>query len=130
MRTSNFRCRDFNWNGYIETYKECLESPPAVASQEFKDFAAAITAKPAWATVTDLIEFFESKYSCAGVCKPALFYYSKSVEGGPPAGSCVGNLKDEINAEFGGLGAATLCSGVLLLAIFIMQYCLWYKYQP
>ena len=84
-----------------------------------------MTAKPEWATVTDLVEFFESEYDCAGICKPALFYFSKSVELGPPTGSCVGNLKDEINSEFGGLGAATLCSGVLLLAIFIMQYCLW-----
>jgi len=62
------------------------------------------------------------------VCQPALFYFNQPISLGKPTHSCIGNLKDAITAEFGGLGAATLCSGILLLLIFIMQYCLWYKY--
>jgi len=38
-------------------------------------------------------------------------------------------LKDELNDEFGGLGAATLVSGILLMLTFVFQYCLWYKYD-
>jgi len=57
-----------------------------------------------------------------------LFYLTRSVEDGKPTGSCIGNLKDELNREFAGLGAATLISGFLLLIIFMCQYCLWCKY--
>lgn len=125
IKTQSKRCRPFDFSGSIETYKDCLMRPPTAASDEFKTWAVELTKQPEWAAVADLVEFFEDNYHCSGVCKPALFYFSKSVELGLPTGSCVGNLKDAINSEFGGLGAATLCSGVLLLAIFIMQYCLW-----
>ena len=73
--------------------------------------------------------FFENTYDCAGVCQPALFSLGKSVELGRPNASCIGSLKDELNSEFGGLGAATLISGVLLMLTFVFQYCLWYKYD-
>ena len=77
----------------------------------------------------DLVTFFEDTYDCAGICEPALFYLSKSVEKGKPTGSCIGNLKDELNDEFAGLGGATLAAGIVLFGTWIMQYCLWTKYD-
>jgi len=125
------RCRDFNWSGTFTTYKQCIEETAALptAATNFQRFAKELEAKDSWSTVKDLVIFFEDTYDCAGICQPAIFYFSKSIELGLPTGSCVGNLKDELNDEFGGLGAATLVSGILLMLTFVFQYCLWYKYD-
>ena len=100
-------------------------SPPSRASIPFRIFANEVTGRKDWPILVDLLNFFEKKYDCAGVCAPALFYFSRSVELGKPKGSCIGNLKDELNESFTGLGTATFISGILLLVIFIAQYCLW-----
>jgi len=59
-----------------------------------------------------------------------LFYFSRSISSaGKPNKTCIGSLKDDMNNEFMGLGAMTLISGILLLFVFIFQYCLWGKYD-
>ena len=78
--------------------------------------------------ISAFVTFFEESYNCAGVCQTALFYFGRSVEVGKPTETCIGNLKDAITDEVAGLGIATLVAGILLLFIFICQYCLWYKY--
>jgi hypothetical protein len=133
------RCRDWVFapaansvGTFYQSYEQCLQAAAAVPrtalSTPFQIFAGELEGQEEWSTVKDFLGFFERSYSCAGVCNPAHFYLTKSVNDGKPTGSCVGNLKDAINESFGGLGAATLVSGFLLLAIFICQYCLWYKY--
>ena len=79
--------------------------------------------------IVDYLGFFEENYSCAGVCRPAMFYFTRSIELGKPTGSCIGNLKEDLNSELAGLGYASLISGVLLMLTFICQYCLWYRYD-
>ena len=74
------------------------------------------------------MEFFEDNYSCAGICKPALFSWSKSIDGGRPNSSCISSIKEDLNSDFMGLGVATLISGIFLFFVFIMQYCLWVKF--
>lgn len=74
------------------------------------------------------VEFFEDEYTCAGICSPALFYWSKSIELGRPTEACVGSIKDDLTESFLGLAVATLVSGFLLFFIWIMQYCLWKKF--
>jgi len=75
------------------------------------------------------IEFFETEYSCAGICEPVMFYWSKSIELGIPTKSCVNSIKDDLTSSFTGLAGATLASGILLFFVWIMQYCLWRKFK-
>lgn len=123
------RCREWDFTGNIDNYQDCLVSPPGGSSIPFQVFANEVTKLDQWPMLVDLVSFFEDRYDCAGVCSPALFYFSKSVELGKPGGSCIGNLKDELNEQFIGLGSATFISGILFLAIFVAQYFLWYKYD-
>lgn len=75
----------------------------------------------------DWVTFFEDEYNCAGVCEPALFYWSKSVSQGMPTESCISSIKDDLSTAFMGLGGACLISGFVLLCNFVLQYCLWVK---
>lgn len=120
--------RVFNFAGTYKTYKECMENPKG--GLRFNVFANEVTGNTEnYALVNEWVTFFETEYDCAGICKPALFYWSKSVEVGRPTQSCVGSIKDELTSSFMGLGVATLISGILLFMIFVMQYCLWRKYD-
>lgn len=74
------------------------------------------------------IEFFETEYTCAGICTPAVFYWSQPITLGKPTKSCVNSIKDDLTDSFTGLAATTLVSGILLFFIWIMQYCLWRKF--
>ena len=74
------------------------------------------------------IEFFEEEYTCSGICTPALFYWSKSIDLGKPSKSCVNSIKDDLTDSFTGMAIATLFSGILLFFIWICQYCLWRKF--
>lgn len=67
------RCREWNFAGTLESYSECLVTPPATASPQFRAFADKLTDRSEWKTITDILKFFEDTYECAGVCDPALF---------------------------------------------------------
>ena len=127
-RTDLNRCRDWDFTGTITTYKECLKTPGLNAKIRFQGFADGLVNEDSWESLADFIEYFEIQLECAGVCKPALFSFSQSIENGRPEKSCVLGLVDSIGEEFTGLPVATFCSGVLLFFIFIFNYCLWKKY--
>jgi len=122
------RCRDWDFTGTITTYKECLQQPGPQAKIRYQGFAEGLVSQDSWDGIADFIEFFENQLDCAGICRPALFSFSKSIENGRPNNSCVKGLMENIDQEFVGLSAATLISGILLFFIWIMQYCLWKKY--
>ena len=71
---------------------------------------------------------FEDEYDCAGICPPARFYFTRSIDSGKPSSGCVESIKDEVTNAFTGLGITTLIAGIFLFFVFIMQYCLWRKY--
>lgn len=128
------RCRDWNFAGQIKTYKQCIEEAAAAAdtvpvATPFMEFAKGLEGNKEWGIITDFVTWFEDHYTCAGICTPAIFYYSIDVSEGKPGGACLSELKLHINEEFAGLGAATLISGILLGLTWICQYCLWYKYK-
>lgn len=75
------------------------------------------------------ITYFEGKYTCSGICNPGLFYYSLDVEAGPPTKSCLQFMKTEIGDRMTYLGVASLVIGILLLLVFLLQYCLWCRYD-
>jgi len=65
------------------------------------------------------IEFFEDEYECAGICEPASFYWSKSIELGKPTKSCIIGLKNGITKAFLGIGICALVAGFLLFIVWI-----------
>lgn len=40
-----------------------------------------------------VISFFESKYTCSGICNPGLFYFSLTLDKGVPTQGCIQFLK-------------------------------------
>lgn len=109
-----------------ESYKACIESETAGVSEYFKAFAKAFRSQSNFSDVMEFIEFFEGEYQCAGICSSALFSWSVSVTQGRPTQTCLISIKDDISTVFMVLGLVTFLSGVVLLCVFICQYCLWF----
>ena len=99
-----------------------------LATPQFYQFAKEFREQNDFDKIKDWIAFFENEFDCAGICKPALFSWTQSVNSGKPLSSCIGAVKDELKGSFMGLGICTLVSGILLFFIFLFQYCLWKKY--
>merc|ERR1712048_641480 len=97
--------------------------------QEFKEFTKNFLDQSDFETIFEWIEFFENEYDCAGICRPSVWYWGKSIEEGIPTKSYLSSIKDDVTGAFTGLGIVTLLSGILMFFIFIMQYCLWRKYD-
>jgi hypothetical protein len=121
--------RTYDFTGTYYTYKECLFDTENNASPYFQGFADGFREQSNIVTVMDWVNFFEEEFDCAGICKPATFYYDRSIELGKPNSSCIESIKDELTSSFQGLGIATLVSGILLFFVFCMQYCLWKKFD-
>ena len=83
----------------FSSYSECLKSRALLSSWEvgrytekqelnptyrFWYFAKAFSEQIDFPQVEHWIEFFESSYNCAGICKPALFSYNANIEAGIP----------------------------------------------
>ena len=47
-------------------------------------------------TSVKVLEYFESKYQCSGICTPSLFYYSLNLDEGVPKTTCLSHVKTEI----------------------------------
>ena len=47
-------------------------------------------------TSVKVLEYFESKYQCSGICTPSLFYYSLNLDEGVPKTTCLSYVKTEI----------------------------------
>lgn len=118
----------FDFTGTMTNYKTCLTTPVATADSCFKSFAANVVANKNWGNISSMLTFFESTYSCSGVCTASQFAFSKPVSDGKPKQSCAAGLKSAMGEEFRGLAIIALISGCLLFIIFIFQYCLWKKY--
>jgi hypothetical protein len=75
-----------------------------------------------------ILTYFESKYTCSGICNPGLFYWSRNLDYGLPASNCIGYLKKEIGDNMNYLGVTAIVVGGILFFIWIFQYCLWRKF--
>jgi len=79
--------------------------------------------------IIDWITFFEREFDCAGVCKTSLFSWTKSIEEGRPQQYCMLGVSEGLKPHLTGLALCCFATGILLLMIFICQYCLWGKYK-
>lgn len=127
----------------IKSYQDCIEyyaqtenqdynrATPVVTETDlayFYAFAEEFRGQSTYDDIVKWIAFFEDEYDCAGICTPARFYFTRSIDSGKPSSGCVESIKDEVTNAFTGLGITTLIAGIFLFFIFIMQYCLWRKY--
>jgi len=89
------------------------------------DFEGVPNGGDAFDMAIKAITYFEGKYTCSGICNEGLFYYSLPLSDGPPTKHCLTFMKDEIGNRMTYLGVAGIVIGVLMLLIFLVQYCLW-----
>lgn len=100
------------------TYLKCLESGATDASGTPVDMSPF-----------KLVGFFEGKYDCAGICTTPLFYVSKPLSAGIPTEECLKGIQEQIAGSTMYVGVVALICGILMLCAWIMQYCLWKKFD-
>lgn len=75
-----------------------------------------------------LIKYFEDKYTCSGICKTPLFYYSLDLSQGIPSTTCLMSLKQEVQSSVGYLGVTGIIIGIVMFFVWTCQYCLWRQF--
>lgn len=68
------------------------------------------------------ISYFENKYKCSGFCKPPLFYYTVSINQGPPTQGCFDQIVTDVEDLLNGLGLGPMVAGCLLFFSFFCMY--------
>ena len=89
----------------------------------------AVAEESAFKTGVKFIKFFESQFKCSGLCRSSLFYWSRNVSDGRPVVTCMQYLKDAISSNLTYLGIVSIVAGLLTFFSFLVQYCLWKKYD-
>lgn len=82
-----------------------------------------------WKTAMKIMTYFEAKYACSGICTPAYWFFSLSVDLGLPKETCLGYLKSEIGEDMMYLGVTSLLIGCVLFLLWCLQYCLWQQFK-
>lgn len=77
----------------------------------------------------EVIEFLEDQYDCAGLCRPELFFVTKSIDAGKPKIACGEPVAEEFGDALGGIGGAGIIASIMLFLSFLSSYCLWKKYE-
>ena len=67
----------------------------------------------------DIVSHVENKYSCSGLCRKPLFFFTQSVKKGPPQTPCLEPLIEDISETLKQLGIAFVLAG---LFFFMMIY--------
>ena len=95
---------NYDFTGTYRTYRACVEESAKLqnvnAGIRFMGFADGVTGQEDYETINEWIEFFEDEYTCAGVCEPALFYWSKSIALGLPSTSCLQSISESLTNAF------------------------------
>ncbi len=97
------------------TFSDCskyLQSTPSARSAGVPDSKAIDTG-------VKILTYFESKYTCSGICNPSLFYWSLNLDKGLPTTNCLGYLKSEIGNNMNYLGVTAIVVGGILFFIWI-----------
>lgn len=76
-----------------------------------------------------LTTLLESNHKCSGFCKSPLFTFSKPLSDGLPETTCISSLTTEVSEYQLWLGISSIITGVFTLASWVMQFCLWRKFE-
>jgi hypothetical protein len=89
----------------------------------------AIAASSTYQKATKFLTYFEAKFKCSGLCKPGFFYLTRPISDGRPTTTCMTYLKNAIGDNLTYLGIVSLVAGIITFLTFLMQYCLWRKFD-
>ena len=70
----------------VTSYQECIETIGSnyYATQEFRDFATGWSRSDGYNEEVEYMKFFEDEYECSGICKDALFAFTRPISAGKP----------------------------------------------
>ncbi len=77
----------------------------------------------------EFLLYFEKTFKCSGLCKKPLFFYSLPLSEGMPKDPCLKKLKGAFNSNIGAIGVVSLIAGIFTSTSWIVQYCLWKKFE-
>ena len=77
----------------------------------------------------DLVEYFETKFTCSGVCEKSLFFFTLPMKEGPPTETCLTYMKEQIADNLTYMGMTVQLCSLVMLFTWCCQYCLWRKYD-
>jgi len=66
-----------------------------------------------------VLNYFENKYQCSGICTPSLFFYGLNLSEGIPTVTCLNYVKEEIGDSLQYLGVTAIVCGVLMFFVWI-----------
>lgn len=72
----------------------------------------------------------EDMYNCSGMCQPALFYFGKDLDQGPPKQTCLKEFKEHITTEIRLFAMMSVLCGVTALFIFLSHCGLYSRPLP
>ena len=125
---------DFSGTGAViyrqfsDCYKDILSGETSRVQPELAEFRNRFEENNLDLAI-DFANYFEEQYGCSGICRSALFYYSLPITSGKPATVCLMYLKEEVQNNLAYMGVAAIVTGLVMLAAFIFQYCLWAEYD-
>lgn len=78
---------DSNSRKYVENFKECVD-----IMKKNLEMSNTVEEDRQLTTALKIMEYFEEKYSCSGVCKTGLFYASRHIKHGKPVEACLNDF--------------------------------------
>lgn len=123
--TSFAQCMQYYLDEAAKESKAGEDAELQEKAKAYKDMAG----KEAYKRAQKFVEWFESQYKCSGLCKVGYFYYSLSLDEGRPTTTCMSFLKEAIGNNLTYLGIVSLLAGIFTFFSFLVQYCLWRKWE-
>ena len=77
-----------------------------------------------WAEV-EVYSMLEEGLQCSGMCKPALFYFSKDISFGPPKTNCLLKMKQHVGLLLEAYAATSILCGLTVLILFFLHFSLY-----
>ena len=104
--------------------------PDSTFSKFGKSQRTTISATLSMLFDNDFIQYIEDEFDCSGLCKPALFYLSKSIKYGPPKKTCMKVLKDVIKEAAKPYSFSAVIAAINALFLFIIHFGLYCRPLP
>lgn len=116
-------------DGTVDTWLECFERTKKEADSETDDDSKK-TKQDNVAKITafmksegfDFMKSAEDKFSCGGVCKPPMFFLTKSITEGKPEMDCLSAVLEDIPGKLRLPGLISVLLGLLLICAFIAAF--------
>ena len=91
--------------------------------------AKDVAAKGVLDSSVSFLNFFGKEFKCTGVCAVPLFYWTRPLSDGRPNVSCLKKMKETVKTNLSTLGIVSVVAGLCTFLSFIVQYCLWRKFE-